>query len=337
MAMIKKIILILVLIIVAFHVGWYVTSRTMMHKKIPSEAVIQDTVNNYMKNMNISIDRSSLTETSLDANGNKLHLDVFTVGKNAPTVVFIPGTSAYTKFYIELMYKMYLQGFNVVGFDPRGHGLSSGLRGDYTINEIVDDTLAVVKYSRERFGSKVVIVGSSQGGIVAFYAAARDNSIAAAVCHNFADLNGKDNLVLSQIRPPLFLVPLAEFMANLYKSYSVPVLLYLDLAKEKAKDGSDAAALINKNPIAVKWITLRALGSLLHTDLAKPVEKITVPVMLIQAENDSIFPNNYVENIFNRLTCKKKYLFFKNTQHLVMTNNVDEVVPPIAAWLKEVM
>jgi alpha-beta hydrolase superfamily lysophospholipase len=337
MAMTKKIILFAVLMIVAFHIGWYLTSRTIMHKKLPSEAVIQDTLNNYMKTMKISIDGSSLTETSLDANGIKLHLDIFSVGKNAPTVVFIPGTSAYTKFYIELMYKMYLQGFNVVGFDPRGHGLSSGLRGDYTINEIVDDTLAVVKYARERFGSKVAIVGSSQGGIVAFYAAARDNSIAAAVCHNFADLNGKDNLVLSQIRPPQFMVPIAEFMTNLYKSYSIPISLYLDLSKEKAKDGSDAASLINKNPIAVKWITFRALGSLMHTDLAQPVDKITVPVMLIQAEKDTIFPSDYVENIFNRLTCKKKYLFFKNTQHLVMTNNVDEVVPPIAAWLKEVM
>ncbi len=26
----------------------------------------------------------------------------------------------------------------------------------------------------------------------------------------------------------------------------------------------------------------------------------------------------------------------KNTEHLVMTNNVDEVVPPVTAWLKEV-
>jgi esterase/lipase len=69
----------------------------------------------------------------------------------------------------------------------------------------------------------------------------------------------------------------------------------------------------------------------MHTDLAKPVEQITVPIMLIHAENDTIFPQKYVENIFNRLTCKKKYLFFKNTWHLVMTNNVDEVVPPIAA------
>jgi len=333
----KKIILVAVLIVVAFHLSWYAISRMHINTKIPDEATAQQSFNDFLKDEKISIDRGTLAETYLDANGFKLHLDVFSVGKNAPTVVFIPGTSVYAKFYIEVMYKIFKQGFNVVGFDPRGHGLSSGSRGDYTINEIVDDTLAVVKYARERFGSKVAIIGSSQGGIVAFYAAARDNSIAAAVCHNLADLNGKDNLVLSQIRPPLFMIPLAEFLANLYKSYAIPISLYLDLSKEKSKSGTDAKTLLRSNPVTVKWITIRALGSLMHTDLAKPVEQITVPIMLIHAENDTIFPQKYVENIFNRLTCKKKYLFFKNTEHLVMTNNVDEVVPPIAAWLKEVM
>jgi alpha-beta hydrolase superfamily lysophospholipase len=335
--MTKKIIFIIVLIAVVFHVSWYTASQIFMNKKLPDEAVLQASFDNLLKNEKINIDRNSFTETYIEANGIKLHLDVFSAGKNAPTIVFIPGTAVYAKFYIEFMYKMYLQGFNVVGFDPRGHGLSSGRRGDYTINEIVDDTLAVAKYARERFGGKIALAGSSQGGMVAFYAAARDNSIAAAVCHNIADLNGKDNLVLSKVRPPQFMVPLAEFMANVYKNYSIPITLYLDLSREKTRSGTDALTLINRDPLAVTWITFRALGSLMHTDLAKPVEKITVPIMLIHAEKDSIFPQAYVENIFNRLTCKKKYLFFKNTEHLVMTNNVDEVVPPITAWLKEVM
>jgi alpha-beta hydrolase superfamily lysophospholipase len=335
--MMKKVVLFLVLVVVVFHVVWYAVSYKVKHEKLPDEATIQKVFDNILKDGKISIDRNSFQETYIEANGVKLHLDVFSVGNNAPTVVFIPGTSVYTKIYIELMYKIYLQGFNVVGFDPRGHGLSSGLRGDYTINEIVDDTLAVVKYARQRFGSKVAVIGSSQGGMVAFYTAARDNSIAAAVCHNLADLNGKDNLILSHVRPPQFMVPLAEFMANLYKSYSVPVFLYLDLTKEKSKTGVDAATLLKNNPVTVKWITIRALGSLMHTDLATPVEKITVPIMLVHSDQDTIFPQSYVENIYNRLTCKKKYLLFKNAQHLVMTNNVDEVVPPITAWLKEIM
>ena len=335
--MIKKIVLSVVLIVVVFHVAWYAVSYKVKNEKLPDEATIQKAFDNLLKDETINIDLDSFKEAYIEANGVRLHLDVFSAGKDAPTLVFIPGTSVYAKFYIEFMYKMYLQGFNVVGFDPRGHGLSSGLRGDYTINEIVDDTLAVVQYARKHFSGQVAIAGSSQGGMVAFYAAARDDSIAAAVCHNIADLNGKDNLILSQLRPPRFMVPLAGFMANVYKSYAVPVFLYLDLTKEKSKTGVDAKTLIKSNPLCVKWITIRALGSLMRTDLAKPVEKITVPVMVVHADQDSIFPQAYVEEIYDHLTCKKKYLLFRDTQHLVMNNNVDEVVPPVAQWLKEIM
>lgn len=339
MVMIKKIVLTILLIVVVFHIGWYAVSHKVQNEKLPDEASVQAAFEKSLADGKIIIDRNSFAEIFIEANGVKLHLDVFAIGENAPTVVFIPGTSVYAKFYIEFMYEMYRQGFNVVGFDPRGHGLSSGLRGDYTIQEIVDDTLAVVRYARERFGGKgkVAVVGSSQGGIVAFYAAAMDDSLAAAVCHNLADLNGRDNLILSQLRPPVFLVPLAGFLADLYQKYSIPVFLYLDLTREHSRNGTDAKTLIKSNPVTVKWITIRALGSLMRTDLAKPVEAIKVPIMLVHAENDSIFPQSYVENIFNRLTSEKEYLFFKNTEHLVMTNNVDEAVPPIVTWLKKVM
>ena len=337
MVVTKKTVIMAVVVICVFHVVWYAASRYLVQREAPDEATARQAFQDLLQRQKISFDRRAYSETYIEANGIKLHLDVFSSEKNSPTIVFIPGTSVYAKFYIESMYKLFKQGFNVIGFDPRGHGLSSGPRGDYTINEIVDDTLAVVKYAKERFGGKVAVVGSSQGGMAAFYAAARDESIAAAVCHNLADLNGKDNIVLSQIRPPLCMVPLAEFLSGIYKNYAIPVFLYLDLSKELTTDGTDAATLLKKDPVAVKWITIRALGSLLHTDLARPVEKITVPIMLIHAENDTIFPRKYVEDIYNRLTCKKKYLLFKDTEHLVMINNVDEVVPPIAHWLKEVM
>jgi len=97
------------------------------------------------------------------------------------------------------------------------------------------------------------------------------------------------------------------------------------------------ATLIKEDPLAVPWITFRALNSLLRTDLAKPVEKIRVPVMLIHAEKDTIFPQAYVEGIYNRLTCKKNYLLLKDTEHMVMTNNVPELVPPLTAWLREIL
>lgn len=333
----KRIIIIAIIIIGLFHIVWYAGSRIYQNRKLPGDKILLEYQDNMRKRLKINIDRSKVKETYINANGYRLHLNIGSVGMNAPILVFVPGTTAYAQVYAQFLYAMYKRGFNVIGFDPRGHGQSSGPRGDYTMNGLVEDTLAVVKYARSRFGGKIVIAGSSQGGMAAFYAAARDDSITAAVCHNIADLNGKDNIILSLIRPPQFLLPIAAFFMNLYGSYSIPISLYLDLTKEKFPDGTDAATLIQHDPLAVSWITFRALNSLLRTDPAKPVEKITVPVMLIHAGKDNIFPQAYVEGIFNRLTCKKKYLLLKNTEHLVMTNNVDEIVPPVAAWLKEVM
>lgn len=333
----KKIILGIILVVGIFHIAWYVSSRIYQNQKLPDEQTIREQQDQYIKMMKIQVDRTVLENAYIDANGYRLHLTVFAAGKNAPTLVFVPGTTAYAQAYIQFLYDMYRAGFNVVGIDPRGHGQSSGPRGDYTMNGLVEDTLAAVKYARTRFGGNVAVSGSSQGGMAAFYAAARDDSLAAAVCHNIADLNGKDNLILSQIRPPQFLVPVCSFLMGIYGSYSIPLSLYLDLSKEKFIDGTDAATMIHQDPLSVTRVTFRVLNSLMHTDLAKPVEKIKVPIMLIHADRDNIFPQAYVEGIYNKLTCKKKYLLFKNTEHLVMTNNVTEVVPPVAMWLKEVM
>lgn len=333
----KKIIVGIILAIGVFHIVWYAGSRMYQNRKLPDDKMLLEYQDKMIKQLRMNIDRSVMEETYITANGNKLHLMIAARGEQAPSLVFIPGTTAYAQVYAQFGYGMYKQGFNVIGFDPRGHGQSSGPRGNYTMNELVDDTLEVVKYARNRFGEKVVLAGSSQGGMAAFYAAARDDSIQAVVCHNIADLNGKDNIILSQLRPPQFLVPFCISLMNLYGNYSFPICLYLDLTKEKFLDGTDAATLIKQDPLAVSWITFRALNSLLRKDLATPVEKIKLPVMLIHAGKDNISPQVYVEGIYNRLTCKKKYLLLQNAEHLVMTNNVPEIVPPVTAWLREVI
>lgn len=335
--MFKKTIFAIILFIGVFHAVWYAGSRIYQDRELPDASALSENQKRLFKVLDIDFNTKNFEKTSINSGKFSLHLTVFPAGKNKPAVVFVPGTAVYAMIYFEFMNKLYKQGFNVIGFDPRGHGMSSGHRGDYTINEIVDDTLAVVQYARKRFGGKVAVVGSSQGGLVAFYTAARDASIAAAVCHNLADLNGKDNLILSQFPMPRFMVPAMEILMGLYGSYSIPISLYLDLTKEKFKDGTDALGILRKDSLSVLWITVRAMRSLMHTELASPVEKITVPVMLIHTDMDSIFPQAYVEDIFKRLNCEKKYMLLKNREYLVMTNNVDEVMPVVSVWLKKVM
>ncbi|MDA8141119.1 MAG: alpha/beta fold hydrolase [Desulfobacteraceae bacterium] len=332
-----SLLLFLVIVLLLFHLAWYVFSFYKTHHAVPDETIIEQFRADNQDMLNLKAVMGLLEENSLEANGVRLHLDILANGRGLPTVVFIPGTSVYAQTYMNFLHALSMTGFNVVAFDPRGHGRSSGPRGDYTIGEIAADALAVAAYARQRFGGKVALVGSSQGGIAAFYAAAQDDSLAAAVCHNLADLNGRENQVLSKIRVPYWMTPLAQLTMGIYRRFVIPIALYLDLKEEYLENGLSAADYIQQDPLCVTWITWRALNSLLKTPLAKPVEAIKVPIMVVHSGKDHIFPQSYVEEIYQRLTCRKHFLLLKNREHLVMINRVQEVTPEIAAWLQEMV
>jgi alpha-beta hydrolase superfamily lysophospholipase len=327
----------LIACLILLHLGWYLVSLQKTRPVPPDPQVVAGFQKANDAFLHLESVKGLLEESYIEANGQKLHLDVLANGNGVATIVLIPGTSVYAQTYTAFMYALCQAGFNVVGFDPRGHGRSSGRRGDYTIGGIAQDALAVVDYARRRFQGKVALVGSSQGGIAAFYAAAQDDSLDAVVCHNLADLNGRENQVLSKLRVPPWLTPAASFLMKIYRRFAFPVALYLDLEKEFLENGRSAASYVHQDPLCVNWITFRALNSLLKTPLAKPVEAITVPIMVVHAGQDNIFPQAYVEQIYNRLDCPKHFLLLKEREHLVLTNRVEEVTPAIADWLNETM
>lgn len=271
------------------------------------------------------------------SDGIKLHVDVYEHDPYAPTIVFIPGTAIYGLCYGELLYKLGLKGFNIVAFDPRGHGQSEGERGDYTITEIMRDAQHVITYAIHRFNKKVSLMGSSQGGIVAFYMAAKDERLNSVICQNFADLTSEDTIQLAR-HPRLFKyikLMIARYGHRLPNA-QIPVTSYIDLEKIPVQYFGSAKNFMESDPLALKTVSLRALQSLAHTEMHKPVEEIKVPVMVLQGTADSIFPVSYTQKIFDRLTCKKKFSLFPDKSHAVLHEDADNVIPEVVAWLNEI-
>lgn len=273
----------------------------------------------------------------VESDGIKLHLDVYEYNKKAPTIVFIPGTAIYAMCYGEMLYKLGEAGYNVVGFDPRGHGRSGGVRGDYTIPEIMNDARSVISYAINKFNKKVSLMGSSQGGIVTFYMAAVEDRIQSAICHTFADLAHQESVRLT--RYPNLSSVLRPWIANLggvFSDTQIPINMYLDLDTVEVKYFGSAKKFIESNPLALKTISLRALRSLAHTPLSKPIEEITTPTMVFQGTKDSIFPLDYTQKIYDRLTCKKRIHFFEGLNHALNTEDVSIILKPVLEWLKEI-
>jgi len=275
-------------------------------------------------------------QDSVLSGGLRLHLDVIEKERGRPTVVFMPGTNAYAMLYGEFLTKLADRGYNVVGFDPRGHGRSEGARGSYILPELVSDLRAAVGYARKRFGDPIAVAGSSQGGIACFYFAAAGDPVACAICHNLADLGDPASVRLTRWpAASRLLKPVVRRAARLAPEWKVPLSLYLDLAAEPVKFLGNSARVAREDPLFVPYLRLRGMASLASEPLPRPVEEIRTPVLILHGQRDTIFPLDYVEGIYRRLSCRKALHVHAGLPHYLVLDYLEEILPGILHWLQE--
>jgi pimeloyl-ACP methyl ester carboxylesterase len=274
---------------------------------------------------------------SIVSDGLALHTDIIEVDRQRPTLVFMPGTNAYAMLYGDFLTALADRGYNVIGFDPRGHGRSEGVRGSYTVSELVTDMRSVVSYARERFGEPVVAAGSSQGGITAFYLAATGAPVAGVICHNAADLNDPDSVRLTRFpRIGGLLRPVLQQLARLFPELPVPMTAYIDLELEPVRNMGNARDVLYWDPLLVPFVRLKTLASLGSEQLARPVEEIDIPVMMLQAEMDTIFPTDYIERIHARLNCEKSLKVYPGLPHYMIVDHVDQILDDVVEWMEHI-
>lgn len=203
--------------------------------------------------------------------------------------------------------------------------------------ELMSDMRAAIRYARARFGEPVVAAGSSQGGIIAFCLAAEGYPLAGVVCHNVADLGDPASFKLT--RNPLLsraMKPAVSFLARLFPEWKVPMTSYIDLKAEPVRDLGNSRDLLYEGALLVPFIRLKGMASLGSEPLPCPVEEISTPVMIVHGEKDVIFPREYIEYIYARLTCRKRLQVYEGFHHYILFDHVDVVVPDILAWLEEI-
>lgn len=272
------------------------------------------------------------------ASGNvKLHVDVHIYDVKSPTLVFVPGTSVYGLCYAELLAEIGKKGYNIIAMDPRGHGRSEGDRGDYTIEELMEDVRSVVTYAKKRFNKKVSLMGSSQGGIVSFYLAAQDIKVDSVICQNFADLAWEETFKIARF-PKLAKAgsPMVKILGSVLPKVKVSTLTYLNLKKIKLKYFGNLHNFIVHDPFTISKISLRAAKSLVAAKMSKPVEEITIPMFVFQGDSDIVFPLSYTKKLFKKLQCQKQLKVYKDCDHALMVENVDLIKGDLIAWLDKI-
>jgi len=278
-----------------------------------------------------------IREEHVGSRGMRLHLDVYQREEDVPTILFISGTGAHTRCYAEFLFQLHGRGFRVVGIDLQGHGWSEGVRGSFTIEELVENIYDVTTWAVEGYGERVGISGSSLGGILAFYAVANDPRLKSAVCHNVAVLSEPDYLRLTRA-PNLLraILPLGRLAARLLPELRLTIWLYLD--PQAITDDPRLLEIFVDDPLNLQTLPLRSIVSQSQAAPARPIEEIETPIMVLHAEGDRIFPLDYCRAIYDHLTCPKRFKLIPRADHLVFAPPyLDRSLPPLADWFKETL
>jgi alpha-beta hydrolase superfamily lysophospholipase len=283
---------------------------------------------NYVHSADPGAVKAAFQEYTLDFGDATLHLDLLDpaaqsgAGSASPvTVIFIHGTSVYSRFYAGFLYKLAAQGLRVVAPDLPGHGLSGGRRGHFTLELLVRAVSRVVDWALERRPGPLVLMGSSLGGIAAL--------LSEGAHRQLVRVKGLYRM----------LVPLAPGLARLFPRLRFRISAYLPMSSlASGQDGNRITSSLCHDPLLVRHYTLAAIHSQMTAAPARPLEEIRTPIMLISGERDRIFPAEYMAELFQRLTCPHKALeLIPGAPHLILNQCEDESLARILPWLRKVV
>jgi len=282
-----------------------------------------------------------IKEEYISSQGLKIHLDIFDDKEKSfkGTIIFLHGTTVYSRFYAEFLYKLFRKGYRVIAPDMMGHGLSEGVRGHFTMERFEKTVYDVNSYVIEKYDDKNFLLGSSLGGINALYSVAYDNRFKGAICHNAAIFNEKAYKKIINLHGALkILIQLVPLAAKIVPKLKLSTTLYLDFYKlAKTERVLERINLLLKDPLISLKYTFKALRTQMRDPLPIPLEEIQVPIMIINGTEDVLFTVDYMSEIYNRLTCENKSLeILDGASHLIFQENIKGVLTRIIPWLEKI-
>ncbi|GAB2445386.1 hypothetical protein GCM10027062_27460 [Nocardioides hungaricus] len=267
-------------------------------------------------------------EVLLESAGFPVALSVWEGEPSAPAVVFLPGTMTHPLFYEEFLDALNRAGLSVVGLHPAAHGKSPRVRRRPTFADLVANAADALDWTAQTLPRpRTLLLGSSQGGVLALAVAARSDAADQVYAHNALDPSLAGSLDVTRAPRALRRAYPAARRAlvtagRLAPAVPVPIAAYLDLDR------------ITDDPVVLERFFADPLGrrsyplSLLAGMLATPVAPSRCPVTVIAGTGDPLFPLAYMREVYARLRAPaKELLLVESRRHLLFNEDLEAVLP----------
>jgi pimeloyl-ACP methyl ester carboxylesterase len=259
----------------------------------------------------------------LDCDGARIHLDLHRSEKPRATIVFQPGSGAHARVYFVLGGLLARRGYNFLGIDRPGHGLSGGERGDCTIEQAIGVSAAAIGYARRELRVPVVLMGSSMGGLLTIFGLLSGLQPDFAVAHNFV-YPGK-----------LFSMRLRSRWIERHRTRPYPLTELVHGFEKLSDDPSISAYLKTRVDPGFAWeLSARSVASLFG--FCRTASPNAVETLVLTGDRDKAIPA-WATRFFMWWSGLATYELkvFGNAGHLLFHDHLDESVPAITDWLDE--
>jgi len=239
----------------------------------------------------------------------QVHLDIYpAAGAARGTVVFVGGLSNHALGYSDFSWRLSERGWNVVGVDLRGHGRSSGRRGHFTTETIIEDLAAAGAHAKERFGGDVALMGSSLGGYYALVGANAIEGFTCAVCHWIFLPNEPVTKKDARMKP------VALLMDKLLPGLMLPTKAVANW--DGVCDDPELKQRCFEDPLMVWKYSARALASGFRYAPARSLLNLRIPTRVILGDRDTMTPMSYTRGIYDRLQGDKEWVTIPDAGHM---------------------
>ncbi len=276
-----------------------------------------------------------VTITSADV---PIVLSVWHSRSDGPVVVFLPGTMTHPLFYEEFCDGLAAHGVTVVGVHLEGHGKSPRVGRVLRLENLVTNALDATAWARVQFGRCPVVVGSSQGSVLAMIVATRDHQLAGVIAHNILDPALPASITVSRF-PSFLQAAYGPFMrgfrmlAKLAPRLPIRFSVYLDMARVCRESWTAEQFLMD--PLSLRAYPLAFLADLFTADMkAMGDGSITCSIVVVAGRGDPLFSLDYTQKVFAGIAAPAKELVVFDTDHHLLFN---ECVPLVLGRVVELI
>ena len=210
----------------------------------------------------------------IEHRGERVHLEVHEAAHPWATVVYAHGLGDHARRSTFSAVPSRTRASHAVLIDRRGHGISEGGRGDATLEADLAVTELALAYARERFGSPVVLMGDSLGGIMSWYLLTREPDVEAVVCHciNHPEVHNDPSL--------RWKAPLTQALAKVAPTLRIPVDQIADYSQVALEPLTGRYFTERPDRLFNFRVTMRSVASYAAFEPRIPWERVTTPVLV---------------------------------------------------------